>query len=261
LQLQHPHHLAPFIVVALGLGAGCSSPPADAEHAEVLDQGVVGGRVTTTAHPAVGYLAYHDEETPFCTATLVAATYVVTAAHCVQGVRATDLVFGTGKFDMTKRRTAIERCRYNTKYKDTDATSIYDFAFCELGSAPAGVTPLAFVTAPALGATYLGLGYGQTDPDDEWSAGPRKQISIKRVDPEDEPLLEGLEQMFATTSKTGDLCFGDSGSPLLVIGSNGVAKVAGVLNSGITDGDSDCAAGNISVWAPIAKNLSFYESR
>lgn len=67
--------------------------------------------------------------------------------------------------------------------------------------------------------------------------------------------------MFATTSKTGDLCFGDSGSPLLVIGSNGTAKVAGVLNSGITDGDSDCAAGNISVWAPIAENLSFYASR
>lgn len=92
--LQHPHHLAPFVVVALGLVAGCASPPAEADHAEVLDQEVVGGRVTTTAHPAVGYLAYDDEETPFCTATLVASTYVVTAAHCVQGVRATDLVFG-----------------------------------------------------------------------------------------------------------------------------------------------------------------------
>ncbi len=251
-------------LVRLGLLAfalfaiGCAAP-SENEEAAVLDQSVVGGRVTSTAHPAVGYLAHDDDEVPFCTATLVAPDYVITAAHCVEDVWARSLVFGRGKFDLEKRRTAIARCRSNPRYRDTDATAIYDFAYCELEEEVEGVTPLGFVTNPSWNATYVALGYGQTDPDAEWSSGPRKQLSVKRVDPIDED-LEDFEDMIATTSSRGDLCFGDSGSPLLVVSSNGTARIAGVLHGGF-GWESDCEAGNVSVYAPIAKNLSFYQAR
>lgn len=257
---------APALLVALaGLVAsalvmGCSA--AQAEDVDAQEASVVGGRVTSSAHPAVGYLATSDDAPPFCTATLVEPTYIVTAAHCVRGARARDLVFGTGAFDPTARRTSITRCRNNPAWKDSvESTTVHDFAFCELESAPAGVTPIAFVTSPAWSATYVALGYGQTDPDDEDSAGPRKQLSVRRVDPEDEPLLEGLEDMLAARSTRGDTCFGDSGGPLLVVSSRGVARIAGVLHGGVTDGDTDCGGGGIGLYAPIGENLAFWASR
>lgn len=248
------------LLVLVALLAGCAAP--SSEEAVAEDQDVVGGRVTNTAHPAVGYLAVASEPEPFCTATLVASTYVVTAAHCIDGVESTSLVFGTGAFDRDERRTAIKRCLANSKYDATsDPSLIYDFAFCELAAAPRGIEPLAFVSSPALGARYLAIGYGQTKANDADSAGPRKQLTLRRVDPDEEPMLEGLEGMLAAKSTRGDTCFGDSGGPLLVVGSNGVARIAGVLHGGISEDDTDCHGGNIGVYAPVAKNLSFYASR
>lgn len=244
----------PLFALAL---AACSG--AD-EEVVVQTDAIVGGRLTSTTHLAVGYLAEADADLPFCTATLVDARYIATAAHCLVNTRATTLVWGTGKFSTTARRIAVKRCKRNPLYRDTYPTAKYDFAYCELAS-PSSIAPMEFIDSPAFDAKHLALGYGQTDPDDYESGGPRKQLAIKRVSAEDEELLEGLEDMLATTSPRGDLCFGDSGSPLLVFGTDGVARVAGVLHGGVTDGDSDCAAGNISLYAPIAANTSFYASR
>lgn len=248
---------SPLLSLLLLSVVGCSAP--SSEDVEALDEAIVGGRVQNDTHPAVGYLAGAYDRAPFCTATLVEPTIVVTAAHCVQYVRASSLVFGTGKFDRRLRRTRVTQCVSNPRYRDTDWTSQYDFAWCELASEPAGIEPMGFATSAPFDARYIALGYGQTDGDDEDSAGPRKQLSVKRVDPEDEPLLEGLERMIATTTPRGDTCFGDSGSPLLLLRPDGTALVAGVLHGGVGDGDSDCTAGNISLYAPIWANRAFYD--
>jgi secreted trypsin-like serine protease len=247
-------------LVLAALAAGCAAPASEA--VADTESSVIGGRATNSAQPAVGYLAVAQESGPFCTATLVAPTYIVTAAHCVRGSRASSLVFGTGAFDATRRRTDIKRCKSNSAYRDSsEATLVHDFAFCELASAPDGIEPLAFVAEPAFAARYLAIGYGQTDPDDEDSIGPRRQLTVHRVDPEDEPLLEGLEGMLSVTSARGDTCFGDSGGPLLVVDKKGVARVAGVLHAGISDGDGDCGAGGIGLYAPVAENVAFFGTR
>src|SRR5690606_27222376 len=115
------------VLSLLLLSIGCSAPAS--EDVEALDEAIVGGRAQNHTHPAVGYLAVAYEDTPFCTATLVDATTVITAAHCVLDVRASSLVFGTGKFDRRLRRTRVTHCRSNPRFRDTDWTSQYDFAW------------------------------------------------------------------------------------------------------------------------------------
>ena len=111
-------------------------------------------------------------------------------------------------------------------------------------------------------AKLLALGYGMTDPDDDWSSGPRKQLAVTRVDPDEEwHLLEEFEGMLAVRSLRGDTCFGDSGSPLLVLGDDGEAHIAGVLHGSVSESEVDCGANNISLYAPLSPSLAFLNNR
>lgn len=239
---------------------GCSVA-AQRDDGGAATQAIVGGRSVPKARAAVGYLVAAGEAYPTCTATLVDPKYVITAAHClVDSPRS--LSFGTGAFRAWgPSLTRVVGCSIHPRYSDSDVGRVHDVAYCELAKNLA-TEPLALEASPAFDASYVALGYGQTDADDPSSSGPRKQLIVHRVDADEEPLLEGAEDMLGVTSASGNTCFGDSGGPLLVLGDDGEARVAGVLHGGFSYADdSDCEAGAVSVYAPVADNLSFLRRR
>jgi secreted trypsin-like serine protease len=249
------HRFGSVLVLAPLACASSSS-----ENVESVDGAIVGGRIANTTHPAVGYLATSADPVPFCTATLVHESYIVTAAHCLHRVRASTIVFGTGAAKKDGPRHRITSCEINPDYDVRDDSTIaYDFAYCELAEPLTGIAPLDFVASPARNASYVAIGYGLSNDRDDDSGGDRKQLAVRRV-PADDPLAEDYEDMLAVRSTAGDTCYGDSGGPLLVVGANGKARLAGVLHGGVGDSSHDCAKGNVSLYAPVAENLSFYEA-
>src|SRR5690349_13322183 len=72
-----------LLLGALSFVAACSAPAS--EDVDSADESILGGRAAKGIYPAVGYLAVRTEDYPFCTATLVADQFIVTAGHCIKG--------------------------------------------------------------------------------------------------------------------------------------------------------------------------------
>lgn len=176
---------------------------------QTVRSAITGGAVDT-GYPAVGALV--ADQGFQCSATLVGARSVLTAAHCIApGLSGYRFVVDGESYVATR---AVAHPAYDP------STNVADIAVLELEVSP-GLPPLAISPAsPAVGAkiTLVGLGCASARPCELGTT----QSATNTVDE-----VSAHEIVFLTGASGGGHCDGDSGGPLLADG-----RVVGVHSWG-----------------------------
>lgn len=223
------------------------SPPADAAQTDVPD--IIGGREATPgAWPwQVGLINRMNENTflgQFCGGTLIASDWVLTAAHCVDGVEGSliDVLVGAHRLSDTGTRVAASKTYvhpgYDPYYLDND------LALLRL-SVPVTQTPISLYH-PISGTdeyAYMRatvIGWGQSNLD-YWANSPYpdalREVSLPLVSHDrcassyyggitDNMICAGYEPL------TKGACYGDSGGPLMIQNSGGEWQQIGIVSFG-----------------------------
>ncbi len=213
--------------IRLVLGAAVASA------ALVLSAGVAraitNGTADGNAHPAVGALvadqAYSDGTWTYCSGSLISPTVFLTAAHCGEG--------GSGRVRVT----------FSTAYHDGDTVysgtfhadpaytgnngDPHDMAVVVLDKAVKGITPVQLPEAGSLsglkgGTPITGVGYGAYAVPN----GPGgHQYLYNDVRMQATGTLDSVNQTWLriaekTSQGTGGGCYGDSGGPNFLAGTN-----------------------------------------
>ncbi|MFD5630811.1 S1 family peptidase [Streptomyces sp. NPDC127072] len=204
-------------------------------------QPIVGGTTTTTtAYPFVMQIT-DASQNQFCGGTLVSATKVVTAAHCMVGETTSSVRVVGGRTYLNGTNGTVSRVSkiwINPGY--TDATNGDDVAVLTLSTAMS-YTPASYVTSSqtgvyATGATARVLGWGTTSANGS-SSNQLRTATVPIVSNTSCASSYGSDfiagdMVCAGYSSGGvDTCQGDSGGPLLI---------GGVL-AGITSWGEGCA--------------------
>lgn len=238
---------ASLVAAAAAVTALLASPTASA-----APQPIVGGTTTSTAaYPFVMQIT-DASGSLFCGGTLVSATKVVTAAHCMAGQPVSNIRVVGGRTELNGTDgtvSKVSRIWVNPDY--TDATGGHDVAVLTLSTAMP-YQPVSYVSSSqtgvyAAGTTARVLGWGTTSE----IGGPSNQLRTATVPVVSDSSCRSSygsdfvqsDMVCAGYSSGGvDTCQGDSGGPLLI---------GGVL-AGITSWGEGCAeAGHPGVYTRL----------
>jgi secreted trypsin-like serine protease len=213
---------------------GCTAEPAEADGPVSASGSSIINGVETTDYPAIVALVGRkpgEEKVALCTATVVAPTVLLTAAHCVApSVVGEGLVFKAALgHALTSAATAgpivdVASVHWHPGFNAGAITSGNDIAVAILAQ-PLEVTPYKINRAPlpALSSARL-VGYGANNGQQQTGAGIKRTAEVPVTSVNAKFVVTGT--FYGTT-----MCQGDSGGP--VLGKiNGEDTVIGVNSYG-----------------------------
>ncbi len=218
------------MVVLVFLVWACSEDDAAEPDASRLqrDRETIVGGTACTGFPAVGMLLVNGRM--HCTATLVAARKVLTAAHCVSGVPPSAVTFALGpSFDAPTAFLSVSALTPHPGFDPRQMRS--DVAVVTLAQeAPRDIVPMAMNQqdmAQWAGRKLFFVGYGMNDGVLQTGIGFKRsawmtitQVGLTDFRYEDEPTLS--------------TCYGDSGGPAFALDEGNQYVLAGVTSFGDT---------------------------
>jgi secreted trypsin-like serine protease len=212
---------------------------------------ILGGvQAAEGAWPWIAALLYAKDpnvySAQFCSGVLIDKSWVLTAAHCVQGMSASEIQVAVGAYDLTKftgGRTPVKSIRIHPQYS---STSLYnDIALVELG-VPSPVAPIALFsgesadnTPPSLlGRLVTVLGWGLADSATSWYYPEiLRQVNLPVVADSTCNAIYTYPispaQFCAGYYEGKDACEGDSGGPA-VVQVDGRWVHAGIVSAGVS---------------------------
>ena len=212
---------------------------------------ILGGvQAAPGAWPWIAALLYANDSNvfsaQFCSGVLIDKSWVLTAAHCVQGMSAQGIQVAVGAWDLTAftgSRTPVRSIRIHPQFS---STSLYnDIALVEL-SVPSSIQPIALFSGESvdntpptlLGKLVTVLGWGVADSTTSWYYPEiLRQVSLPVVadstcnDIYINPVLPS--QFCAGYWEGKDACEGDSGGPA-VVQVDGHWVHAGIVSAGVS---------------------------
>lgn len=221
---------------------------------------IIGGKAVsydeTIARSTVMLFGQTDTGGFTCTGTIMNSQYILTAAHCVLGVKQMVIFFtneapGSTFESLINNKTNVrfaKAVRHNIDYPNTDLGQMYphnDVAWVRFdGGLPSGYTPVTILN-PSLMSKYLVAnqpvilaGYGKRSVDDSDTGYLHKiKVPFQKV-------MAGKDAYVGSNNNIA--CSGDSGGPAF-IEVNGRYYQWGIASR------SDCRT--LSIYTPLTSNL------
>lgn len=238
-----------FLAVMCGCGPQEAAIDGEEEGLDVTSQKIVGGTDADIAAFPYQVALMDSGYFQFCGGTIIAADWVVTANHCVEGVSAASLRVGAGSSKLSTIRSTgqLRSVAQIVRYPGyVDASRGKDLALLRLSTpfdlSGAKVKAIGLATAAEVstGASAAISGWGTLSAGGSRSPDTLQSATVNVVA---QSTLQGQYGSTITADQLGasapgrDSCQGDSGGPL-VITANGQRKLAGVVSWGNGCADS-----------------------
>ena len=205
-----------------GCTAEATEDETNEEHVASTASAIVGGEATT-GYASVGALTQRGRS--FCTGTVVTKRLVVTAAHCLQEVQASNIRFALGPNASTpETQLGVSRIVAHPKY---DAKRLTNDIGVVVLSQDAPVTPIEIndsMSSSWVGRALTFVGYGVTSGFGKMGSGVKRAVDIA--------VSEVGSTQFAYEDRRKNTCFGDSGGPAFAKDAAGNLVLVGVTSYG-----------------------------